>query len=190
MDFQRLTQAFVTTNLVNNVAFGISVTSEHPEASMKFLNEMYTNEEVMNILSSGVEGVHWEEKEDGYIGYPEGVTAENTTFNLGMNWYWGNGFLNKTWEGNVKLNVEEEIEKNNNALASAAMGFTYDSSVMATELAGIGNVTSQYLPGILCGVLDPETAIPELNEALKAAGIDDVIAEKQAQYDAWRAANN
>ncbi len=184
-----LVKPFVTTNRVNNSAFGISVTSEHPEASMKFINEMFTNEDIMHILAYGVEGVHWEEKGDGFIGYPEGVTAENSTFELGMYWYFGNYFLLKTWEGNQPGDVEGEIARNKAARASAAMGFSYDSSVVATELAGIGNVTSQYLPGIFCGVLNPEEAIPEFTEALKAAGIDTVIAEKQAQYDAWRNEN-
>lgn len=46
----------------------------------------------------------------------------------------------------------------------------------------------QYYCGLDCGSVDPETAIPEFNQALKDAGIDEIIAEKQAQYDAWKAA--
>lgn len=187
--YKNLIQPFVTTNRVNNSAFGISVTSKHPEASMKFLNEMYTNADVMNILSFGIEGVHWEEKEDGTIGYPEGVTSENSTYDLGMSWYFGNFFLNKTWEGNFAVDAEAEIEKNNNARMSPALGFSYDSTEVSTEIAAIGNVTSQYLPGILCGTLNPEETIPEFLEALEAADINNIIADKQAQYDAWCAEN-
>ena len=183
--YKKLSKAFVTTNMVNNSAFGISVTSKHPEASMKFLNEMYTNADVANILSWGIEGTHWEKKDDGTIGYPEGVNADNSTYDLGMNWYFGNIFLNEMWEGNVPLDVDAEIEKNRNARTSPALGFTYDSTVVSTELAAIGNVTSQYLPGILCGFLNPEETLPEFLDALESAGIDKVIAEKQTQYDTW-----
>lgn len=186
---KRLAKSFVTTGKVNNSAFGISVTSKHPEASMKFLNEMYTNADVMNVLSYGIEGIHWEEKDGGFIGYPEGVNADNSTYDLGMTWYFGNGFLNKAWEGSSLVDVETEIENNRNAIASSAMGFTYDSTVVSTELAAIGNVTSQYLPGILCGTLNPEESIPEFLSALKSAGVDKVVDEKQAQYDAWIAEN-
>ena len=70
--YKKLTAPFITTNVVNNASFGISVTSEHAEASMKFLNEMFTNEKVMNLFAYGIENVHWEEKEEGIIGYPEG----------------------------------------------------------------------------------------------------------------------
>lgn len=183
--YKKLSKPFMTTSVVNNSAFGISVTSKHAEASMKFLNEMYTNADVMNLLSWGIEGTHWEEKEDGIIGYPEGVNAENSTYDLGMKWYFGNDFLNKTWEGNIPLDVNEEIEKNRSARTSPALGFTYDSTAVSTELAAIGNVTSQYLPGILCGFLDPDETIPELLDALESAGIDKVIEEKQKQYDNW-----
>ena len=106
-----------------------------------------------------------------------------------MYWYFGNTFLNKTWEGNVPIDVDAEIEKNRNALISPALGFTYDSTVVSTELAAIGNVTSQYLPGILCGFLNPEETIPEFLDALESAGIDKVITEKQTQYDAWMEEN-
>ena len=106
-----------------------------------------------------------------------------------MNRYFGNFFLNKTWEGDVPVDVDAEIEKNRNAVISPALGFTYDSTVVSTELAAIGNVTSQYLPGILCGFLKPEETIPEFLDALESAGIDKVITEKQTQYDAWMEEN-
>ena len=156
---------------------------------MKFLNEMYTNADVMNLLSYGIEGVHWEKKADGCIGYPDGVNPDNSTYDLGMKWYFGNDFLNETWEGEIPVDVEAEIEKNKKAITSPAMGFTYDSTSVATELAAIGNVTNQYLPGLLCGALDPKKTVPEFLSALKTAGIDAVIAEKQRQYDSWIAEN-
>ena len=37
------------------------------------------------------------------------------------------------------------------------------------------------------GVVDPNNIVPEFQSALKAAGIDKVIAENQKQFDAWRA---
>ena len=37
------------------------------------------------------------------------------------------------------------------------------------------------------GELDPEEALPKFNEELKAAGLDTIIAEKQAQLDAFLA---
>ena len=123
------------------------------------------------------------------IGYPEGVNADNSTYDLGMDWYFGNRFLAKTWEGNVPLDVKTEEEANKEAKVSPALGFAFDSTPVSTEIATIGNVTSQYLPGILCGFLDPETEIPKFLDALEDAGMEKLVEEKQTQYDTWRAEN-
>ena len=40
-----------------------------------------------------------------------------------------------------------------------------------------------------CGSLDPETELPKFQQSLKDAGIDEIIAEKQKQLDAWAAEN-
>ncbi len=39
------------------------------------------------------------------------------------------------------------------------------------------------------GLLDPETAIPEMNKKLYEAGLQKIMDEKQAQLDAWAAQN-
>ena len=40
------------------------------------------------------------------------------------------------------------------------------------------------------GILDPDTAIKEMNDAMYAAGLQTVIDEKQKQLDAWLAERN
>jgi putative aldouronate transport system substrate-binding protein len=37
------------------------------------------------------------------------------------------------------------------------------------------------------GVVDPTVVLPEFQQALKAAGIEEIIAENQKQIDEWRA---
>ncbi len=68
------------------------------------------------------------------------------------------------------------------------MGFVFDTAPVSTEYTAIANVLSQYLPGLFCGNVEPETEIPKLNKALESAGLGNVIAEKQKQLDAWLAA--
>ena len=46
----------------------------------------------------------------------------------------------------------------------------------------------QYCYSFNAGALDPESALPEFIDALKAAGIDKVIEANQEQLDAWAAA--
>lgn len=40
------------------------------------------------------------------------------------------------------------------------------------------------------GCVDIDTVLPEFQAALKDVGIDDIIACKQEQMDAWLASNN
>ena len=43
---------------------------------------------------------------------------------------------------------------------------------------------------LLCGALNPEETLPKFNQELKDAGLDVIIQEKQAQLDAWLAAQS
>lgn len=68
------------------------------------------------------------------------------------------------------------------------MGFAFDSADYTTQYTAVRNVLTQYLPGIYCGSVDPDTEVPKMLEALNAAGYQDILNAKQAQLDAWVAA--
>ena len=67
------------------------------------------------------------------------------------------------------------------------MGFSFDSTAVSSEVAAITNVINQYLPGLSCGSLNPDTEMDAFLEALDDAGMQTVIEEKQKQLDAWKA---
>lgn len=186
----KLVEPYITTASVNGIGFGISSTSKHPEAAMKFLNEMYSNADLVNLLDWGIEGVHYEVQDDGTVDFPEGVDASNTTYGLNMDWFFGNQFLSKIWGKGRDTTIYERLEANNkNAQFTPVMGFSYNSEPVSTEIAAISNVTNQYLPGLQCGSLNPSETIPEFLQALDDAGINVVIEEKQKQLDEWKANN-
>jgi putative aldouronate transport system substrate-binding protein len=181
----KILNPYVTT-AANAPGFAISATSRHPEASMKFLNEMYVDADVVNLLDWGVEGVHYEIQDDGTVDFPDGVDAANTTYGLNLDWMFGNQFLSRIWGKGRDTTIYERLEANNrNAEYSPAMGFSYDSTPVRNELTALQNAKEQYLPGLATGTVDPETELPKFLGALKSAGIDVVIAEKQRQLDAW-----
>ena len=55
-------------------------------------------------------------------------------------------------------------------------------------MTACSNVASRYVKGLQCGKLDPST-LDEFNKELEAADINDIIADKQEQLDAWAQAN-
>lgn len=184
----KLLEPTISTTDVNGIGFGIAATSKLPEASMLWLNEMYTNPDVVNLLDWGVEGVHYELQDDGTIDYPEGVDATTTTYGLNQDWYFGNQFLSHIFGKGRDTTIYSRLEENNKtANFSPAMGFSYDSTPVRNELTELSNVQSEFAPGLETGTTDPATELPRFLEALQNAGIDKVIEEKQTQLDAWLA---
>lgn len=173
------------TSIVQQCQWYIAANCEHPDKAMQFLNMMYSDARIANLLSWGIEGVHYEVKESGLIGYPEGVTVDNSGYNLNMGWAFGNQYITHIWEGDP-LSLYDDLKAfNESAVKSCAFGFTWDPTPVKTEVAALNNVLDEYRCGLEWGVLDPDTALPEFRAKLKAAGIDKVVEEKQRQLDAW-----
>ena len=188
-DMKYITIGGVQTNsaIVQAMQWAIPRNCTDTKKAMEFLNLLYTNADVENLLSWGIEGKHYVKTEDGNITYPEGVDASNTGYGLSMGWQMGNQYLTYVWEGENTNLWDQMKEFNNSATASKAMGFTFDAANIKTEVAACTNVTNQYRTSLECGMVDPDKILPEFIEALKDAGIDKIIAEKQNQLDTWSA---
>ena len=61
---------------------------------------------------------------------------------------------------------------------------------MKTELANCSAIITEMVPVLGAGAADPAEYLPQFLQRLKDAGVDTIIAEKQAQLDAWHAAGN
>lgn len=154
---------------------------------MQFLNLMYTDPEIINLLDWGIEGEHYAKVSDNVIGPVEGAEVIEGWYNLG--WQFGNQFLSYVPEDANPNLWTEMAEFNASAIKSAALGFVFDPSPVQTEIAAVTNVINQYSLGLETGTTDPATELPQFIEALKSAGIDTIIAEKQSQLDAWAEQN-
>src|SRR5699024_226616 len=90
-----------------------------------------------------------------------------------------------------QLIADREFMQSNieNAVVSPAFGFVFDSSPVKTEVSSVSNVITQYFNALTNGELDPSVYIDEFNQKLKDAGLEAIIAEKQAQLDAWKESN-
>ena len=185
-------EVYTTTTIVQTAQWVIARNSEAPEAAMKFLEKMYVDPEVANLLAWGIEGKQYQiiDEENGIIDYPEGVDASNIGYNLNLGWVFGNQFLDYIWNGDSPTLWEETDKFNKNAQASDAFGFSYDATPVKTEVAAVTNVCNEYRCALEFGVLDPEEAIPQFLEKLEAAGIQKIIDEKQKQLDEYLSEKN
>ena len=177
----------ITTESCTKFGYSIPVTAKEPEAAMKFLNLLYTSQDIMNTLTWGVEGRDWVKTDDGYATYPEGVTADQVAYHQG-DFLYGNQFIVTPWEGAVTTR-EEQKAATDATERSKYFGFQIDNTGLENTLAACYNVEQQYLASVSSGSAgaDWEKTLTEFQNALKQAGIDDLIAEYQKQLDAWLA---
>lgn len=186
----QLDEPYSTTTMVNS-CWVIAAKSTNPQKAMQVLNLMYTNPEISNLLVNGTYGDNWifDDEATGVIRFPEGVDQFHTDYSV-YGWIWPNEQITHIWKGE-KYNVWEELDEfNKKAKASPAKGFIWRPEPVRNEVAACQKIVDKYFNGLITGCLDPDKAIPRFNAELKAAGIEKVISEKQAQLDLWLSQQN
>lgn len=178
---------YATTDSVTGMMWCIPSLSEHKEAAMKFLNALYTDADLANLLCSGIENVHYVKQDDKTIDFAEGLDAFTTGWPSGMGTFWPNITITYPWAPNPPDYYQTWIDSNEKAAPSPALGFTFDSTKVADEIAACTNVVSQYYNTIVLGLDNTEELLEKFRTELHNAGIDAIIEEKQAQLDAWAA---
>jgi len=169
-------------NSVTGSVMAISAASKNPEKAMEFLNLLNTDEYLRNLVDRGIEDVHYKTNEDGTITKTE--DAQNYSM---PSWALGNVFLTKTYDTDAKDRIEQYETFNAKAEASPTLGFYADTTNISTEIATISNIVQEFKAPLFTGSVDTEKYLSQLNEKLKAAGIDKVMEELQGQYDKWMA---
>lgn len=181
--------AFLDTSSINALTWMVASTSKVPEAALKFLNLTFTDKDVVNLIIYGLEGRDYVWNDDGTVRYPDNQDSTTVPYTAQLSCgTLGNFFIMHPMQGTNPASLDWELEQNKNAKTSVAMGFTFDSSPVKAEYTAVTNVIEQYLPGLICGSADPKTEIPMFLERLADAGLGEIIAQKQAQLDAWLAA--
>lgn len=173
-----LNEKTISSSETAGAMLAISAKSENPVKAMQFINLLHTDKELVNLLVFGIEGVHF--TRNGEI-----ISSTDQTGNYAPNsaWEFGNQFLNYVWDTEPQDKWEQFREFNKGGTYSPALGFLFDVSPINTEAASLANVRRTYDAALETGSVDPEETIPQYLEALRAAGLDKAIAEKQRQLD-------
>lgn len=186
LDGTNITDALSTTSDVTTYMWHISSFCNNPDAAMRILNVLYTDPDAAQLVANGVEGLDYTLNDKGQMVYPEGKKSMSD-----LGWaaasmaYWPNVMLCKTWYYEPTDIYDQMLEKNKTCNKSLALGFSFDSTKVADQITACTNVVSQYYTPLMYGEVDIDSTLKEFQSALKKAGIDDIIAEKQAQLDAW-----
>lgn len=179
-------EAVIDTSVMQQFTWAIPVSCDEPEAAASFLNMLYTDERIVNLVDFGIEGKHWERKEDGTIGFPDGVTAENSGYYLGnLTAIVGNGFLAYPWEGADPNSAAMGKEAMENATYSPLLGFCLDTEALGDIYAGLCTIAhTEYGPALGTGSA-PDGYYEEFIEKMYATGLEEYIKQVNEQVQAW-----
>lgn len=184
------TKPLITTNSTLGNMLSISRTSKDPERVMMFLNLLYTDKTLVNMIAFGIEGKHFVKKDENTVDFPDGLNAQTSGYSLGAPYMFGNQFNDYLWVGEDPQKWEKFKQFNNDADEAKGLGFIFNNENVKNEISAYNNALAEYYPGLITGTLDPEEYLPKMVEKLKAAGMDKINAEVQKQLDEWAAANN
>ena len=177
------------TGSTMNTAWSIYSGSENPQKTADFLELMYNNLEITNLLDLGIEGKHYVTREGSHIvDYPEGVDAGSVGYGHTI------GTYGDQTDAYFRTPLTDEFVDSlnlwgpENAKVSRFMGYNFDTSNVSSEITAVIAEIGKYGPSLNCGVVDPEDVLPTFLDALEAAGMSKIIEENQRQLDEWLAA--
>lgn len=187
-------EGYITTTNVSFIDTGIAAQSKDPEMAFKFISALYSDPTVYNMWQYGIQDVNYKLQDDGTATFVDGEDGSNYKYHQNSGWAMGNQFQSYVWnDGTKDANYWDKLKAHNDwAYYSPAYGFMWDSSNYSTEITALTNAYETYRSALdtgSVGLANVDSTIQALNDALYAAGLQDVMDEKQAQLDEWLAEN-
>lgn len=173
-------------NAPSDVNFVVPVTSAEPQAAVRFMDYLYGNHDLSNLIMRGIEGEHYDmvDEENGFIQFANGYDGTTSPY-YNLFGVWGD----RRYEYSYNTDASRASHE---AFTEAAMenkwkdyGFAFDGSLVSNQILSCQSVLDQYQKALETGTLGDkwEETYNKMTEQLKTAGIDEVIAECQSQLD-------
>ena len=173
----------ISRNMLEKHQWGISVECEFPEKAMQFLNLLYSDAELVNLIVFGIEGVHYTVHQDGTLGPPEIKSAENAAYFESITWLLPNELITKVWEGNDSDVWERTRAFNNDARISEAISINISDPNILERYAEFCRIVNTYGLGLETGQIDPDIYLPLMLQELEDAGLENIRKVLQSQLD-------
>lgn len=162
----------------------INNSSPNKEAALKLLELVNTDTKLRDMLAYGIEGTHFEYVEEDGIQKVKRLNQDWTAASYTQ----GSTMIMSPEAGTIGDQREEIRSQNENAIPSPALGFYFDTTNVKDQLAACSATFLTWKPMLFTGAADPDEVVPEMMDQLRADGFDDIVAEAQAQLDAYLAA--
>ena len=193
----------LSTDGVQGSMNALSVTLEEDEARMaaalKYIELCHTNQLFNDTMRYGVQGYHW-----NYVTEEQSAACAGGVLRteVGTSNYAPWGFSQPAYfetsiavsqeqvDGVAKAHVMDQYDQYYDAIAtsanvSAMAGFTWDSSDFTTNLAEITAIKDEYYKDFATGTRPIDDVYDEFMQKMTDAGLQDMIADAQAQLNAY-----
>lgn len=178
------TEPVMSNREADGSMMAIPIGSKNPEKAAELMNLANTDKYFNNLLNFGIEDYHFTKVSDNVIELSE----DNTGWRPNITWVFPNQFMNYTMSSEDPDKFVNFIAYNKSATPLNNLGFVYDGSDMENITSALKAITAQYTARLYCGAVDDVDAlVAEMNQKMYAAGLQDLLDDMQAQYDAWLA---
>jgi len=178
----------ITTGDTIGAMVAIPANARNPFETMDFINLLYTDKKMINLVIFGQAGIDYE-----YVDQERGIVEllESNWNMVGSAWTLGNQLLNY-------VTSDEDPDKwlhfqtfNDAAVPSPTLGFVPDltDADVQTHIATLSAITERYWDLFmgLVPIAQFDSTVEQFKNELNAGGLEDLIAEIQRQFDEWRA---
>lgn len=182
-----MTNTVIRTKDVGGSMLAIVEGSQSPEKAMEFIGLLESDKVLLNMFVFGLEGVHYTVAGEDRIEITEQGT--NNYSMKGNAWMFGNQLMNFTTTEEAEDKWEQFEAFNAAGVQVLSLGFNYDptnTNAIATAVRDVKDRYNLLFTGTMEGDIDANIA--QFNADLYAAGLQELLDDVQAQYDAWKAA--
>jgi putative aldouronate transport system substrate-binding protein len=163
----------------------VPLSSEHPEAVVKLFNWVYANQDNYDLFMYGREGIDYEKVDEQQIKYISDPVTGRPGYAF-SDWMAGNIKFIRLSVTAPQSSNDMLFTVNEKAVDGVAAMFAFDASAVQTKYTDVQTQIQAVIAPIATGVMPYEENIANALEMLKAAGVEDLIAEFQRQLDESR----
>lgn len=162
---------------------GISATAENPTAVLDFLDWLYADQANHDLFHYGIEGTHYTPVGDNRMEQVKGDDGNP----LYQQETWMTGYLPymRYTTDTPDSYIEYKTWRADNYVVSPAAGFLFDSTPVSSQLTNLQTEIIASIYPIKFGMVSYEDNIDQAIANLKAAGLDEYLAEYRSQFEAY-----
>lgn len=173
---------------ITHGAMAVSAGSANPERALMVYDLIRNDPDCYNLFNYGIKGTSWDVDENGLRILPDGYNSDTDNINGMTNYWWGRNDdlevkdASRNWD-----KIDELYDEYDKIKIEYPYGqFVPEVDSIEAYISNVNEIHTNYMKQIAYGKYSgtAEDIVAEYQQALKDAGIDEVTAELQKQFDA------